>query len=299
MAHGNTWEGKWRGNWQMEWVASTLHTTLELGVSTITTTDAHNSAASSRLNWHPRRFKWTRPFRWETKSGFRVCAITFQTQSKTLNLQAQHTWWHNLNLVKSLNCKDTLPGQLHRPTTTAQQMTNTSYTQQSISFLIAHGTLQWRVFQNLRYTHHKLDEESWIHSFLTLSILGTKKSTFLNIQLAHMHGRHGNIYRQTHKIMTAGGTVLILPCDMQFVTVQAAASCRYSDDVSLSIQFHSECANYININLGVHNFCYKNICTCKCEHTKIMCMFSRENLAHLRHAKCINACGDSNARHKT
>jgi len=23
-----------------------------------------------RLNWHPRQFKWTRPFRWKTKSGF-------------------------------------------------------------------------------------------------------------------------------------------------------------------------------------------------------------------------------------
>jgi hypothetical protein len=29
----------------------------------------------------PRRFKWTRPFRRKTKSGFRVCVITFQTQS--------------------------------------------------------------------------------------------------------------------------------------------------------------------------------------------------------------------------
>jgi hypothetical protein len=28
-----------------------------------------------------RRFKWTRPFRRKTKSGFCVCAITFQTQS--------------------------------------------------------------------------------------------------------------------------------------------------------------------------------------------------------------------------
>ena len=32
----------------MEWVASTLHTTSEHGVSSITTTDAHTSAASSR-----------------------------------------------------------------------------------------------------------------------------------------------------------------------------------------------------------------------------------------------------------
>jgi hypothetical protein len=62
MAHGDAREGKWRGNWRMEWVASTLHTTSEHGVSSITTIDAHNSAASSRLNWRPRRFKWTRPF---------------------------------------------------------------------------------------------------------------------------------------------------------------------------------------------------------------------------------------------
>jgi hypothetical protein len=37
----------------MKWVASTqsvLHTTSELGVSSITNADAHTSAASSRLN---------------------------------------------------------------------------------------------------------------------------------------------------------------------------------------------------------------------------------------------------------
>jgi len=53
MAHSDAWEGKWRGNWQMEWVASTLHTTLEHGVSSITTADVHASAASSQLNWLP------------------------------------------------------------------------------------------------------------------------------------------------------------------------------------------------------------------------------------------------------
>ena len=52
MAHGDAREGKWRGNWRMEWVASTLHTTSE-HVSSITTADAHTSAASSRLNWLP------------------------------------------------------------------------------------------------------------------------------------------------------------------------------------------------------------------------------------------------------
>jgi len=46
------------------------HTTSERGVSNITNGDAHTSAASSRLNWRPRRFKWTCPFRRKTKSGF-------------------------------------------------------------------------------------------------------------------------------------------------------------------------------------------------------------------------------------
>jgi hypothetical protein len=81
MAHGDAREGKWRGNWRMEWVAITLHTTSEHGVSSITTADAHTSAASSRLNWRPRRFKWTRPFRRKTKYGFCACAITFQLAS--------------------------------------------------------------------------------------------------------------------------------------------------------------------------------------------------------------------------
>jgi len=53
MAHGDAREGKWRGNWRMEWVASTLHTTFEHDVSSITTADAYTSAASSRLNWRP------------------------------------------------------------------------------------------------------------------------------------------------------------------------------------------------------------------------------------------------------
>jgi len=34
----------------MEWVASILRPTSELGVSSITTADAHTSTASSRLN---------------------------------------------------------------------------------------------------------------------------------------------------------------------------------------------------------------------------------------------------------
>ena len=62
------------------------HTTSERGVSNITNADAHTSAASSRLNRRPRRFKWTRPFRRKTKSGFCACAITFQTHYTFIRL---------------------------------------------------------------------------------------------------------------------------------------------------------------------------------------------------------------------
>jgi hypothetical protein len=81
MAHGDAREGKWRGNRRIEWVASTPHTTSEHGVSSITTADACTSAASSLLNWRPRRFKWTHPFCRKMKSGFCACAITFQMHS--------------------------------------------------------------------------------------------------------------------------------------------------------------------------------------------------------------------------
>jgi hypothetical protein len=81
MAHGDAREGNWRGKWRMEWVTSTLHTTSEHGASSITIADAHTATASSRLNWRRRRFKWIRPFRRKTKSGFCAFAITFQTQS--------------------------------------------------------------------------------------------------------------------------------------------------------------------------------------------------------------------------
>ena len=97
MVHDDAREGKWRGNWWIEWVASTIHTTSEHGVSSITTADAHTSATSSRLNWRSRRFKWTRPFRRKTKSGFCACAITFQTQSTTWTAQInrlENVSWH-------------------------------------------------------------------------------------------------------------------------------------------------------------------------------------------------------------
>jgi len=68
---------------RIQWVASTLHAISEHGVSSITTADAHTSATSSRMNLRHRLFKWTRPFRRKTKSGFCAGAITFQTQSSS------------------------------------------------------------------------------------------------------------------------------------------------------------------------------------------------------------------------
>jgi len=94
MVHGDAWEGKWSGNWRMEWVASTLHTTSEHGVSSITTADAHTSAASSRSNWRPRPFKWTRLSRRKTKCGFCACSITFQlTFTSCCRYSYLCSWW--------------------------------------------------------------------------------------------------------------------------------------------------------------------------------------------------------------
>jgi hypothetical protein len=87
MAHGDVRVRKWRGNWRMEWVATTLHTTLEHSVSSITTADVHTSAASSRLNWSPCRFKWTLPFHRKMKSGFCSCTLVYHHISKAVYLQ--------------------------------------------------------------------------------------------------------------------------------------------------------------------------------------------------------------------
>jgi len=85
----------------MDWVASTFHTTSEHGVSNITTADAHTSAASSRLNWLPGRFKWTSPFRRKTKSGFCVCTITFQLASTTVCIQQLLSWMDRKNPTRA------------------------------------------------------------------------------------------------------------------------------------------------------------------------------------------------------
>ena len=84
MAHGDARVEKWRANKRMEWVTSKRHMTAEHRLARVIQTlqaDVYSWPASSRLNWRPSRFKWTRPFRWKVKSGFCACAITFQTES--------------------------------------------------------------------------------------------------------------------------------------------------------------------------------------------------------------------------
>jgi hypothetical protein len=81
MAHGDAWEGKWRGNRRLERVAATLALYLRTWSINGLPADPRSSTASSRLNWLPCQFKWTRPFLWKTKPGFCACAITFQTRS--------------------------------------------------------------------------------------------------------------------------------------------------------------------------------------------------------------------------
>ena len=78
MAHGDAREGKWRGKWRMEWVASTL--TLPRNMVYPPLLPLMRTPRLPVVDWTDasRRFKWTRPFRRKTKSGFCTCAVTFQ-----------------------------------------------------------------------------------------------------------------------------------------------------------------------------------------------------------------------------
>ena len=96
MEHGDAREGKRRGNWRMEWVTSTLHTTSEHGLSSISTIlPLMCTPRLPTVGWNdaPRRFKWTRPFSRKTKSGFCAYAITFKLASTycmcTLHLETR------------------------------------------------------------------------------------------------------------------------------------------------------------------------------------------------------------------
>ena len=130
MAHGDAWEGKWRGNWRMQWVASTLHTTSQHGVSSITTADAHTSAASSRLNWRRPSADLNRLVRFarKRKSVFCTCAITFQTQSTGVQAdgvihrqEIMPDLWHNKQYGAQY-VRDDLPQNAGRRNETVQSV---------------------------------------------------------------------------------------------------------------------------------------------------------------------------------
>jgi len=89
MAHGDSLEGKWRINWRMEWVASTLHTTSEHGVSSITTAVAAHLGLQA-VDWTdaprpppPADLNGIVPYARKTKFGFCGFAIIFQLASTT------------------------------------------------------------------------------------------------------------------------------------------------------------------------------------------------------------------------
>ena len=111
VAHGDAREEKWRGKRRMEWVAKqssvwlgTVHPVLLQTFSP----DLHSKKASTRLNWHPRRYKWTRPFRWKTESGFCACAITFRFHSTN-----QRCVTSQKNEGLPLECSGSLKSTLH------------------------------------------------------------------------------------------------------------------------------------------------------------------------------------------
>jgi len=116
--------GSERGNCRMQCVASTLHTTSEHGVSSITTADAHTSAASSPLNWRPPAdLNGLGPFRAKDEIWFlRVChhistglyhVVSEQCNiclwtplmdaSVYINFRLLVTWWIQRRLLQTYN----------------------------------------------------------------------------------------------------------------------------------------------------------------------------------------------------
>jgi len=81
MAHGDAREGKWSGNWRIELYPVPFTLPRNMVYQALLPLMRSPRLQSSRLNWRPRRFKWTRPFRRKTKFDFCACAITFQLAS--------------------------------------------------------------------------------------------------------------------------------------------------------------------------------------------------------------------------
>ena len=169
MAHGDEREGKWRGNWRMEWVASTLYTTSENGVSSITTADAHTSAASSRLNWRPRRFKWNLPFRRKTKSVSARVPSHFK-HSLPLRLRNEEQW-DGRSMWRAPERTETYTGILWRNVEDIDSFKNTG--------------LYWTII--LKWMKNKSDRRSWT-GFICLWIRTKKQAVVtavMNLRVAY------------------------------------------------------------------------------------------------------------------
>ena len=76
----------------MQWVASTLHTTSEHGVSSITTADAAQLCCQQSTELTPTsRFKWTRPFSvkdeiWFLRMCHHISNAFYKRKTKPYNL---------------------------------------------------------------------------------------------------------------------------------------------------------------------------------------------------------------------
>jgi len=155
-------------------------TVSEHRLSSITTADAHTSAASSRLNGHPRQYKWTRPFRWKTKSGFCACAITYRFHSTifaTYLINGTILWGRLLTIkcvfwiaATSSRCVSQSPAAAH--TNTTHKLANVfSFSLQRLSetFLILssiyRGTIINVCWSRVKYLLVLSDfSETWIFS---------------------------------------------------------------------------------------------------------------------------------------
>ena len=89
VAHGDAREEKWRGKRRMEWVIK--QASVWLGTVHPVLLQSFSPTRTPRkpvLDWtdNPGRYKWTRPFRWKTESGFCACAITFRLHSTYMNI---------------------------------------------------------------------------------------------------------------------------------------------------------------------------------------------------------------------
>ena len=95
MADGDAREGKCSVNWRMEGVASTLHTTSEQVVSSITTADAHTSTASSRLADAPADLNGLVPFA-ERRNLFSACEPSHFKRSLLLFIHIPFVYQHQI-----------------------------------------------------------------------------------------------------------------------------------------------------------------------------------------------------------